>query len=285
MIHNLSSSIPLILFLFVLLSCSTHNNGTSTTATIPNISGAWELQANSTFNASTFTGIEVALKEGQVLVNGQQSPNGQVSASGLSQIAIVSVNPASATVVFGGNCVLSGSGSYDLSGTVASLGGPFNFSYTENGNVFNVTGILGGDGKSFQGTYSSATGSACPDGGTITGTFVPKLSGAYVGQFTLPDGTPEGLTVTLSENSSSALSANLVGTTPNAINFTLTGPVTGNAFLVQGTYQGQQVTYEGYFGVQVLDPVTNAMVSGVYFVNATNPSNPSPAGTLIPPST
>lgn len=284
MIRNFSRFVPLILLSFVLLSCSSHNYGTSTVATIPDISGAWEFQANSTYNASTYTGIEVGLKEGQVVVNGLQSPNGQVSASGLSQIAIVSVNPTSATVVFGGSCALSGTGTYNLSGTIASLGGPFNFTYTENGNVFNVTGSLSGDGKSFQGTYTSATGSACPDGGTITGTSVPKLTGSYVGQFTLPDGTSESVTVTLSENSSSVLSANLVGTTPNAINFTLTGPATGNAFLLQGTYQGQQVTYEGYFGVQVLGPITNAMVSGVYFVNSTNPSNLIPAGTLIPPN-
>ncbi len=265
----------------VLVSCSSSKSSTPTPA-IPNISGAWEFQAMSTSNATTFTGIEVALKEGLMVVNGLQQPNGQVSASGASQIAFVAVNPTAATVVFGGNCASTGDGSDNLIGTADSLGGPFNFSYSENGNVFNVTGTLSGDGKSFTGTYTSSSGN-CTDSGSVTGVAVPKLSGSYAGQFTLPDGTSENVTVSLSESSSSVLSANIIGTSPVVINLTLTGSATGNAFAVQGTYRGQPVTYEGYYGVQVLNTVTNEMVSGIYFVNSTNPTEPAYAGTLIPP--
>jgi hypothetical protein len=98
----------------------------------------------------------------------------------------------------------------------------------------------------------------------------------------LPDGTSDSVTVTLSENSSSVLTANLVASTTN---FTLSGSVTGNAFVAQGTFQGQQVMYEGYLGVQVVDPVTLLTVNGIYFVNATNAAQPAYAGTLFPPST
>ena len=282
-IRKLSFFLPLILLSIVMLSCSSQNS-TSVSAAIPNVSGAWEFQASSSSNSNTFTGIEVALKEGQIIVNGMQQPNGQISASGASQIAVVSVNPNTPSVVFGGSCPQASGGAYDLNGSVASLGGPVTFTYTENGNAFNVTGTLSGDGKSFLGTYTSAS-STCVDSGSISGSVVPKLTGTYDGQFTLPDGTSENVTLTLTESSSGALTANVVGTSPITINFTLTGPVTGNAFSVQGTYQSQQVTYEGYFGVQVLDPVLNTYVSGVYLVNATNPANPIPAGTLIPPST
>jgi hypothetical protein len=265
----------------VLLSCGGSGKPLGN-APLPSIAGAWEFQAASNTNTSGFTGIEVALKEGQTLVNGVQQPNGQISAAGASQIAIVSVDPVSATVVFGGSCQISGSGNYNLIGSVQTLGGPLSLTYTENGNVFNVTATLSGDGKSINGTYTSASDSTCTDSGTITGTALPKLTGTYVGQFTLPDGTSESVTVTLSENSSSVLTANLVASTTN---FTLSGSVTGNAFVAQGTFQGQQVTYEGYFGVQVVDPVTLLTVNGIYFVNATNEAQPAYAGTLIPPST
>ena len=100
----------------------------------------------------------------------------------------------------------------------------------------------------------------------------------------LPDGTSDSVTATLSENSSSALTVNLVAAGPDNTTFTLTGPVTGNAFAAQGIFQGHQVAYDGYLE-QVLDPVTQLMVPAIYFVNATNTAQPSYAGTLTPPTT
>jgi hypothetical protein len=276
--QTLAAAVPVLLSV-VLLSCG-GSGSPQGAALIPNIAGAWEFQAASNGNTTSFTGVEVALKEGQTLINGVQQPNGQISAAGASQISVVSVDLANATVVFGGNCPVTGSGGNSLSGSLQSLGGPITFTYSENGNTFDVTASLSGDGKSITGTYTSS--GACSDSGTITGTALPKLTGTYVGQFTLPDGASDSVTVTLSENSSSVLTANLLGSTSN---FTLSGPVTGNAFSAQGTFQGQQVTYEGYFGVQVIDPVSQLPVTGIYFVNATNSAQPAYAGTLIPPST
>ena len=75
-----------------------------------------------------------------------------------------------------------------------------------------------------------------------------------------------------------------MATSPDNTSFTLTGPVTGNAFVVQGIFQGQPVAYAGYL-TQVLDPLTQLMVPAVYFVNATNAEQPAYAGTLTPPTT
>lgn len=258
-----------------LLGCGSH--GAPLQPAIPNIAGGWEFIATSNTGTTESTGIEVAMKEGQIFVNGMEQPNGQVSASGATQIAILAINNVNRSVVFGGSCQLSGTGAYSLSGSVSSLGGTFNFTYTENGNVFNVAGTLGGDGKSAMGTYSSAAGSACTDSGTIVGTAVPKLAGMYGGKLILPDGTADTVTVTLSEDSNSNLTANLVATSPDNTSFTLTGPVTGNAFVVLGTFQGQAVTYEGYF-----EPVNSQMTPGIYLVNNTNVAQPAYAGTLTP---
>ena len=251
---------------------------------LPNISGSWEIIATSDSDPIHETGIEVALQAGQSLVNGVEQPNGQVSATGSTQIAIVTINGATGEITFGGNCPLAGDGTYSLAGSFATLGGPINFTYVENGNAFDVTATLSTDGKSLIGTYSSEAGSNCSASGGITGAVVPKLSGTYVGQLMLPDGTSDIVTATLSENSSSTLSVNLVAAAPDNTTFTLTGPVTGNAFAAQGIFQGHQVAYDGYLE-QVLDPVTQLMVPAIYLVNTTNTAQPSYAGTLTPPTT
>jgi len=258
-----------------LLACS--GRSSIPQSPLPNIGGAWEFKTVSNSNPATYTGIEVALKAGQVLVNGVEQPNGQVSATGATQIAFLTIDASTGAVSFGGSCALTGDGSYSMAGSFAALGGPFNFTYTERGNVFNVTATLSGDNQSFLGTYSSVAGSNCSDTGTITGTVVPKLSGTYVGQLALPDGTTDSVTATFSEDSSSTLTLNLVATSPDNTNFTMSGPVTGNAFLVQGTFQGQAVSYAGYF-----EP-TPSLVPSFYFVNTTNAAQPSYAGTLVPP--
>lgn len=247
---------------------------------IPNIAGSWEFIAYSNTPGAKATGIEVALQEGQVLLNGIETPSGQVSAS-TAQIAFLTLNPTSGDVVsFGGPCSPTASPSNSLTdGSVSAFNGPFNFTFTENGNTFNVTGTLAGDGQSLlSGTYSSPNGSACIDSGTIIGMVVPKLSGTFVGSLTLPDGTNDSATATLSESSSGNLTINLVLTGTDNSSFTMTGPVTGNSFSVQGTFQGQTVQYYGYNEVV-------KSVHSIYFVNSTNPEQPAYAGTLGVPQT
>jgi hypothetical protein len=245
----------------------------------PSIAGQWEFTATS-INGSSSTGIEASLKEGQTLVNGAYQATGQVSAAGATQIAFLEVNLSTQAVQFGGPCATAGDGSSSFSGT-ASSDGSFNFTYTENGNVFNASTTL--NGQTLAGTYSSAPGSTCIETGSITGTIVPKLTGNYTGQLTLPDGTSQAVTATLSENSSSILSLGLVGTGTNTLAFSMTGPVIGNAFFLQGTFQAQSVAYEGYFQ-QILDPTTLLTTPAIYLVNNTDPAQPKYAGTLMTPT-
>jgi hypothetical protein len=80
------------------------------------------------------------------------------------------------------------------------------------------------------------------DQGTITGTLVPKLSGVYTGKLCQPIdnsclNNPDTATATLSQ-SGNTLTLNLRLTGTDNTPFSLSGPVTGNSFAVQGTFQG-----------------------------------------------
>ncbi len=265
--------VVLLLFSAALISCAGNGSHISQQS-IPNVAGSWEFIAYSNTPGSNATGIEVALQEGKTLLNGIYTPSGQLSASS-AQIAFVTLNTTTGDIVsFGGPCLPTATPSNSLTeGSVSALNAPFNFTLTENGNIFNVTGTLAGDGQSLlNGTYSSPNGSACTDSGTITGMVVPKVSGTFVGQLTLPDGTADSATATFSESSGN-LTVNIVVTGTDNTSFTMTGPVTGNAFSVQGTFQGQTVEYYGYNEVV-------KSVQSIYFVNATNPAQPEYAGTL-----
>ena len=141
---------------------------------LPNISGSWEIIATSDSDPIHATGIEVAMQAGQSLVNGVEQPNGQVSATGPTQIDIITVNGVTGAITFGGNCPLTADGTYSLAGSFSTLGGPINFTYVENGNAFDVTATLSADGKSLIGTYSSEAGSNCSASGGITGASFPS---------------------------------------------------------------------------------------------------------------
>jgi hypothetical protein len=272
-------AILLSVFAVVLISCS---SGTSTTGVVatPSVAGTWEFLAVSSSNVPVTTGIEVALQEGTVLINGMSEPNGDVSATGINQISFVCITSATGDVIsFGGNCagqsgVCSTTGINSLSGTADSIGGPFTFTYSENGNTFAVTGMLGSDGQSFvNGTYTTQTGGTCVDSGSVTGLLVPKLTGVYTGNMTLPDGTVDSVTATLSQ-SSGLLTVQIIGSAPESVSFSLSGPVTGHAFAVQGQFAGSPaVAYNGYY------EVTHNLPS-LYFVNSTDSANPAYAGTL-----
>jgi hypothetical protein len=264
--------VALLLFSAALMNCG--KGSSIPQQPIPNIAGSWEFIAYSSTPGSNAVGIEVALQEGQTLLDGIYTPSGQVSAS-TAQIAFVTLNPTSGNIVsFGGPCVPTATPSNSLTdGAVTAFNAPFTFTFTENGNTFNVTGTLAGDGQSLlNGTYSSPNGNACIDSGTIAGMVVSKLSGTFTGQLTLPDGTTDSSTATLSESSGN-LTVDVVTTGTDNTSFTMTGPVTGNAFSVQGTFQGQTAHYYGYCEVV-------KSVQSIYFVNATNPAQPAYAGTL-----
>jgi hypothetical protein len=265
------------------LVCCGGSKSSLQSSPIPNIAGSWELIASSS-NGSLF-GIEVALTEGQALVNGFNQPDGQISANS-AQIAFVTLDPANASITgFGGDCLPITSGNSLGPGSVTALSAPINFTFTENGNVFNATGTISGDGSTIVGTYVPQSGNTCSDpGGTINGTVVSKFSGTYLGMMCPPSSSScqnsadftDSVTATLTENSSSVLTVNLVLSGADNATFTLTGPVTGKAFSLQGTFQGQTLIYYGYSEI-----VSN--VQSVYLVNATSPGEPLYVGTLSVP--
>jgi hypothetical protein len=263
----------------VLVSCSGNSSSIPAQPT-PNIAGAWEFVAIS--NSGSVTGIEVALTEGKVLVDGIQQPDGQISATS-TQISFVSLNPTTLAITdFGGPCQPI-TGVNGLAGSATTADGPIQFSFTENGNVFNVTATLSGDGKSvLDGTYTSDIPNSCAadNGGTITGLAVSKVSGTFHGQMcplTTTCASSQDFTNSViaaaSENSSSVLTLNLTLTGTDNTTLTLSGPVAGRAFVLQGTVQGQVVMYNGYY-----ETVNN--VPSIYLADTTNPATPSYVGTL-----
>jgi len=251
---------------------------------IPNIAGPWQFITVS--NDGTVTSINVAMKEGQVLVGQLEQPDGQISASS-TQIAFVNLNPSNSHATgFGGGCPAAAVPANGLGpGSITAFSAPINFTFTENGNVFNATATLAGDGQSIlQGTYTPQSGNTCTDpGGTITGNLLSALAGLFSGKMCPLSATAgpcqmsDTANATLSENASGTLSLELSFTAgPDAgTNFTMSGPVTGNAFLVQGTFQGNQVSYYGYS--------EQLSSSSLYFVNAADSciGNPSVTCTEI----
>jgi hypothetical protein len=280
-------SVTLITSSAALLSCggSSNNNSSNTAPPIPNVAGAWQFVAIS--NDGSITSINVAIKEGQVLVNGTEAPDGQITATS-TQIAFASLASVSQNLditAFGGNCLPITSLNSLGPGSVSALDAPFNFTFTENGNAFNVTGTLSGDGQSLlTGTYTPQTGNTCSDpGGTITGTVVSKIFGTYGGKMcplasascSSSQDFTDIVNATTSESSSNVLTLNLAVTAgpDTGTNLTMNGPVTGNAFSASGTFQGQLLTFYGYFE-------TVGSTPSLYFVNAGNTAQPMYVGTL-----
>jgi len=281
-----------LLTCFLMIACLSCGSGAGDppAGAFPLIAGSWEFIASSSSNPGFQTGLEVNLQEGRVLANSfQYKPNGQLSASGLQQIQIVGaeLDPANniTSVTFTGACGAAGGGV--LSGTV-DTGFNVALTYSQGNDVFTVKALLSSDFKSMVGTYTLESGGSCEDSGLFTATQVPKLAGVYTGQLILPDGTTDDVSATLSESSPSKFSANLIITGTQNTSLSLSGVVMGNSFSAQGTFQSQSVTYYGYsYQIVIEDGINQGITqSSLYLVNATDPNNLVPAGTLtipIPP--
>jgi len=279
-----------------LISCS--GSAKIAPAPMPNIAGSWEFILASTTQPGSSTGLEVALKEGLALDTsgdngaGSYVYTGQISASG-PQINFVGFTPGAGqnsppNIVFGGNCAPAADNTGNsLTGSISGVGGSMNFTFTENGNVFNVSAILDASGSSIDsGTYTAQSGNVCTDSGTIAkGSIVSKLSGTYSGQLCRPLDTScietqDTATTTLSQ-SGTTLTVSMILTGADKTSFTLTGPVTGNEFSVQGTFQGTSVAYYGYYEL-TYDSFTGVNdIPSLYLVNAASPSQQ--AGLLTVP--
>ncbi len=263
-----------------LVGCGSGKGSQGVTPPASNIAGLWEFIAVSNASGNSTSGIEVALSEGQVLDNGIEVPSGQINAnsSQMQFVSLKSVNSIFNITAFGGMCGATFTSVNALTGTVGQLGSTITFTLTANNNVFDVVATLGTDGKSvINGTYTPETGNTCADpGGTITGTAVVVPSGQYVGSMCSPaEALPcssrnDSVTATVSSKSNTiTLSLELSGV-DNAT-LTLTGPATGNSFSAQGVFQGQGITYYGYF-----EPTGSSALESIYLVSANDPCLSTP---------
>lgn len=272
---------------------------------MPNVAAQWEFIATSTTSPGYSTGVEVALQQGTVFTNDNYYPDGQISAAS-TQIGFIGLNylngSSKESIVFGGNCTPATSDTGNsLTGNISGLGGTMNFSYTEGGNVFNVTALLNASGQSMVGTYTevaaqSGENGICNDDGTatapvldagnITGTTVSKISGTYTGKVCQPSDTTctnplDAATAAISQ-SGSTLTINLLLAGADDASLTLTGPVAANYFSVQGTFAGSPVSYQGYVKY-VFDSLDNLYdTPDLYLENAAcSTSNPGTCMNLL----
>lgn len=270
----------LLFVAFVAVCMSSCGGGRGYQPTLyPAMAGQWEFVATSTQTPGIQTNVEANIQQPQNLINGVYQPANTLSAAGNQQIAFLGVAAAALNqvpnITFNGNC--PGPGSNSLSGNVDA---DYNVSltYSQNGNVFSATGVLSSDHKSILGTYTSQSGSPCSDSGTFVGTSVAKLGGMYAGALCppgvaacqFPRDAADNATASLSQ-SGSTLTMNLVVTGVDNTSFSLSGPVTGNAFAVQGTFnlggQAQTVAYDGYYEL-TYDCLTQALdLPSLYLVN------------------
>jgi hypothetical protein len=278
-------SVLMLALAAALISCSSRSK--LAPPPMPDVAGPWEIILASSAQPGYSTGLEVALQEGTMLDTsgpGSYVYTGQISAASaqLNFIGLtLGAQPTSPPqIIFGGNCapapVDTGN---SLTGSISGLGGSMNFTFTENGNVFNVNAILDASGTSIDsGTYTSQSGNVCVDSGTITsGKIVSKLSGIYTGTLCEPldsacvAGADDNATVTLSQ-SGTTLTVSMVLTGVDNTSFTLTGPVTGNEFSVTGTFAGSTVAYEGYYELTYDSSDNLYDTQTLYLVNAADPS-------------
>jgi hypothetical protein len=235
----------LLILLALLLGCGGGTSSSSTTtATIPQIAGSWEIKMPSIEQPGYSTLIET---------NMQQS-SGTLSASGGNQIMLIGEHPTGG-LYFGGNC--SPVGTNTFTGTVSSSDA-VTITLTENATVYTLTGTVTGTGKTMTGTYKFQSGT-CHDSGTFVGQQVAQISGTYSGT----------LNLTNASDSASAVMAEVPGGFTETLTLTgvdnetdiLTGFVVGSVFSVQGTVEGQSISYYGYY-----DTTENA----VFMVDATS---------------
>ncbi len=279
---KIAAGIALIVLTSLVLGCSSSHSSLATQP-VPNIAGPWEFIATS--STGSMTGIEVQLTEGQTLQNGVQVPNGQIAADS-AQLTFISLTPMANQTnnisSFGGSCGATATTLNSLSGMI-TVGQSIDFTFTANGNVFNVNGTLSTPGSLFNGTYTPQAGNTCSDpGGTISGLPVSIPAGQYAGEMCSPSETScsdfdDNVNATVTFKSGQ-ITLNLQLSGADNTSLTVTGPVNGAAFSVLGTYQGSSVTYYGYFEA-VYEASSGANVQGLYLVNAADPCFANPGAT------
>ena len=92
-----------------------------------------------------------------------------------------------------------------------------------------------------------------------------------------PEAATDNATAVLSQSGSS-LKANFTVTGTDNTGFSFNGPVVGNSFAVIGTFQGQSITYDGYYEL-TYDCLTQQIdLPSIYLLSQSNISKQNPFG-------
>jgi hypothetical protein len=263
-VRNQGRGMKRILFvgsLLLLTGCGGGPSTTTTTTPVTSVAGAWTITAQSQEQVGYSTLIEGNLQ--QTTATGT-SGTGTVTATGADQLVLIGQHPTGG-LYFGGLC--PGATADDLSGTISSFGS-LSLTLTEGAAIYTLTGTVNSTGTAMSGTYLFTSGS-CPDSGTFSGVQVPILAGTYGGTLNFTNGNQDAATATLNEGVPSSFTVDLTLTGADNTTVTLTGLVVGNAFSVQGTLNGQAVSYYGYYAFSQ---------KAIYLVDA---SSDTPIGTLF----
>jgi hypothetical protein len=202
------------------------------------------------------TSIEANLQQTAATTTGSAT----ISATGANQLVLVGHHP-SGGLFFGGLC--PGATAENLTGTLSTTN-TLALTLTEGAAIYTLAGTANKDGKSMSGTYAFSSGS-CPDTGTFTGVQVANLAGIYTGTLNFTNGHEDIASAVLTEGVPSSFTVDLTLTGADNAAVTLTGFVVGNVFSVQGTLDGDPVSYYGYYAFTQ---------KAIYLVDA-------PSGTVI----
>jgi hypothetical protein len=250
--------------LLLLAGCGSGSTTTTTTTTpVISISGPWAITAQSQEQLGNSTLIESNIQ--QATETGATDSE-TINATGVDQLVLFGQHP-SGGLFFGGLC--PGATAEGLTGTLSSTGA-LALTLTEGAATYTLTGTVNSSGNSLSGTYLFVNG-ICPDSGTFTGVQVSALAGSYAGDLIFTNGNHDHATATLTEGVPSSFTVALTLTGDDNTTVTLTGFVVGNAFSVQGTLNGQAVSYYGYYALSQ---------KAVYLVDA---STGIAVGTLFTP--
>jgi hypothetical protein len=244
--------------LLLLAGCGGSSSPPATPGTpVTQIAGPWEITATSQQQVGFSTSIEANLQQTAGTTSGSSAT---IAATGANQLVLIGHHP-SGGLFFGGLC--PGATAENLTGTLSTTNA-LALTLTEGGAIYTLTGTANSDGKSMSGTYAFSSGS-CADTGTFTGVQVAALAGTYTGTLNFTNGHEDIASAVLTEGVPSSFTVDLTLTGADNSTVTLTGFVVGNVFSVQGTLDGDPVSFYGYYAFAQ---------KAIYLVDA-------PSGTLI----
>ena len=211
--------LALFVALVALLGCSTLNKvGSDSTKPAVDLSGRWEVIATSTMNPGVVSYVEF---------NGVQNTS-NISSTDVQEFILSDTGSAFSNCV--GQPIGAPQGNVSASMSSSTISGSFNESSPHGGASFTFSGKLAGN-ASFSGGFSAAGSNTggCMDAGSFVASKATPLSGTYSGLLVYPDGSPETISLTATEDS--AYNVTVTGTAVGGngtIPINLTGRVVGN---------------------------------------------------------